>query len=130
MLDSFLSGSYSRSTLVSPLNEADIDIFIIMHRDYYNSNGQANLLDKIKRTLLKTYTKTPKISRNGQAVTITFDDFIVDVVPAFNREGGGYLIPDSINSKWIATNPKEHINFISEQNQKHNGMLIPLIKMT
>ena len=129
VLDSFLTGSYSRSTLIAPLNEADIDIFVILDSEYYEKDGQANLLDKIKRTLLKTYTQTPKVSRNGQAVTITFTDFIVDVVPAFHKQGGGYLIPDSINNIWIATNPKTHVDYVSQENSNHNGDLIPLIKM-
>ena len=36
--------------------------------------GQAGLLDLVKQTIRKTYTKTPDISRNGQAVTIRFSD--------------------------------------------------------
>lgn len=129
VLDSFLTGSYSRSTLIAPLNEADVDIFVVLDPQYYEQDGQARLLDKIRNTLLKTYTKTPKISRNGQAVTITFTDFIVDVVPAFNRQGGGYLIPNSIDGVWISTNPKVHVDYISQENKDHSGDLIPLIKM-
>ncbi len=90
---------------------------------------QAALLDKVRRVLLKTYPKTPKISRNGQAVTITFTDFLVDVVPAFNRRGGGYLIPNSITKSWIETNPQAHIDVMREQNRRHNGDLIPIVKM-
>ena len=110
VLDSFLTGSYARSTMIAPLSKADIDIFIVLDSKYYESDGQASLLDKVKRALLKTYTKTPKISRNGQAVTITFNDFMVDVVPAFNRKSGGYLIPNSVQKTWIATNPKTHVD--------------------
>ena len=111
VLESFLTGSYSRSTMIAPLKEADIDVFVILHADYFHhyngkNGGQAGLLDLVKRTLKKTYTKTPDISRNGQAVTITFTDFIVDVVPAFNRLGGGYLIPNSVNQVWIYRSKK------------------------
>lgn len=129
VLDSFLTGSYSRSTMISPLSEADIDIFIVLDPKYYETDGQANLLDKVKRALLKTYTKTPKISRNGQAVTITFTDFVVDVVPAFNRKGGGYLIPNSVQKAWIATNPKTHVDVMIQENKNHNGDLVPIVKM-
>ena len=129
VLDSFLTGSYMRSTMIAPLSEADIDIFIVMHPKYFESDGQANLLDKVKRALLKTYTKTPKISRNGQAVTITFTDFVVDVVPAFNRKGGGYLIPNSKQKSWIATNPKVHVDLMIEKNKAHKGDLVPIVKM-
>jgi hypothetical protein len=132
---SFLAGSYSRNTLIGPLKEADVDIFIILDPKYFHNynngqnGGQAGLLDLLKRTLKKTYTLTPDISRNGQAVTIRFSDFIVDVVPGFNRKDGGYLIPNAITQNWISTDPKKHVEIISEANKTHNGNLVPLIKM-
>ncbi|HED37623.1 MAG TPA: nucleotidyltransferase [Ignavibacteria bacterium] len=129
VLNSFLTGSYSRSTMISPLSEADIDIFAVLDSKYFERDGQSNLLDKVKRVLLKTYTETPKISRNGQAVTITFTDFVVDVVPAFNRKGGGYLIPNSTQKIWIATNPKTHVEIMAEKNNEHSGDLVPIVKM-
>lgn len=95
VLDSFLTGSYSRSTMISPLAKADIDIFVVLDPKYFEQSGQAALLDKVKRALRATYPKTPEISRNGQAVTITFTDFKVDVVPSFNRNGGGFLMPST-----------------------------------
>jgi hypothetical protein len=129
VIDDFLTGSYKRSTMIAPLKEADIDVFVVLDSKYYESNGQVNLLDKVKRVLKKTYPDTPEISRNGQAVTITFSDFKVDVVPAFNRTGGGYVIPDSILKRWISTNPKKHVEIWSDANKAHNGDLVPLIKM-
>lgn len=134
VLDSFLSGSYSRQTLIAPLKQADIDIIVVLDSKYfYNYNGQnggqAGLLDLLKRVLKKTYPTTPDISRNGQAVTIQFTDFAVDVVPAFNRQGGGYLIPNSITQTWLSTDPKKHVQIFSDANQSHVGNLVPLIKM-
>jgi tRNA nucleotidyltransferase (CCA-adding enzyme) len=134
VLDSFLTGSYARSTMIAPLKEADIDVFVVLNARYYHhyngQNGsQAGLLDLVKRTLLKTYTRTPDISRNGQAVTIRFDDFVVDVVPGFYRQGGGFLIPNSITNTWIETDLKKHVELVSESNKAHNGDLVPLIKM-
>jgi hypothetical protein len=128
VLDSFLTGSYSRSTLIAPLTEADIDIFIVLSPKYFHECTAASLLDKVRNVLLKAY-QTPKISRNGQAVTITFSDFRVDVVPAFNRQGGGYLIPNSITNSFISTNPKTHVELMTYENIQHNQALIPLVKM-
>jgi len=129
ILNSFLAGSYPRHTMISPLAESDVDLFIILDSSYYSQFTPKNLLDKVRRELLKTYNKSPKVSRNGQAVTITFTDFVVDVVPCFNRRGGGNLICDSINDDWISTDPKSHASYISDQNLNHNGDLVPLIKM-
>lgn len=129
VLDSFLTGSYSRHTMIAPLKEADIDVFVVLDPKYYEYDGQASLLDKLRKVLLKTYPETPKISRNGQAVTITFTDFIVDVIPAFDRKGGGYWIPNSISKEWISTNPKIHVEAMTNENSRHNGDLVPIVKM-
>lgn len=135
VLDSFLTGSYSRKTMIAPLKDADVDVFVVLNSKYFHhynqgqNGGQAGLLDFLKRALRKTYTRTPDISRNGQAVTIRFEDFVVDVVPGFNRQGGGFLIPNSTNGTWISTDPKKHIDIMSQANAAHNGDLVPLVKM-
>ena len=134
VLDTFLTGSYARSTMIAPLKEADIDVFVVLDARYYHhyngqNGGQAGLLDLVKRTLLKTYTRTPDISRNGQAVTIRFDDFVVDVVPGFYRQGGGFLIPNSITNTWIETDPKKHVELVAASNKAHDGDFVPLVKM-
>lgn len=134
ILDTFLTGSYSRSTLISPLKEADVDICVVFPSQYFHhyngqNGGPAGLIDLVKRKLKITYPSTPDISRNGQAVTIQFTDFMVDVVPCFYRNGGGFLIPNSISQSWISTDPKKHVEIFSESNSWHNGDLIPLIKM-
>lgn len=128
VLNSFLTGSYRRSTMIAPLAEADVDVFVVLDSSYFEQNGQAALLDKLKRALAKEYNNST-ISRAGQAVTIRFTDFYVDVVPAFNRQGGGYLIPDSILKRWISTDPTKHVSLWSELNSRKDGKFVPLVKM-
>ncbi len=127
--DSFLTGSYRRNTMIAPLSTADVDIFIVLAPKYYSPNGQAALLESVKAALRKTYSKTPEIRPDGQAVTIVFTDFKVDVVPAFVRNGGGYLIPNVSLGRWIGTDPKMHVELWTASNKWHNGDLVPLIKM-
>jgi len=129
VLDSFLTGSYRRHTMISPLSTADVDIFIVLDAKYFAANNQQKLLEQVRTTLLKTYKSTPKIRPDGSAVTITFTDFKVDVVPSFNRQCGGYLIPDSQMTRWISTDPKKHVDLWTASNKAHNGNLVPLIKM-
>lgn len=129
VLSSFLAGSYARSTMIAPLAQCDVDIFVVLDPSYFQKYRPAALLDRVRTVLLKTYTTTPKISRNGQAVTITFTDFTVDVVPCYNRKGGGFLIPDSKNDVWVETNPPAHETHTSNANKAHNGDIVPLIKM-
>jgi len=75
--------------MIGPLKDADLDIDMVLHPSYYADNSPANLLAKVRDALKQT------CSPNGQAVRITFADFKADVVPAFHRQGGGYLIPNA-----------------------------------
>lgn len=127
--ESFLTGSYARNTMISPLSKADIDIFVVLDSTYYSLTGYASLLDRVRNTLLSTWSTGSRISRNGQAVTITFTDFKVDVVPAFYRQGGGFLIPSTSEKRWIETNPTTHVTFLSNANAWHDANLVPLVKM-
>jgi hypothetical protein len=134
IIDSFLTGSYARSTMIAPLKEADVDVFVVLKPQYFHhynnqNGGPPGLLELVKRTIKRTYPTTPDISRNGQAVTIRFSDFVVDVVPAFERQGGGFLIPNSITRNWLSTDPKKHVEIAAAANVAHNGDLVPLIKM-
>jgi hypothetical protein len=129
VLDTFLTGSYRRHTMIGPLAAADIDLFCVLDAGYHHPAGQAALLDTVRKALRETYSKTPRISPNGQAVTIRFTDFVVEVVPAFYRQGGGFLIPSSTEHRWIETDPKVHEAFIANANAVHGGKLVPLIKM-
>jgi hypothetical protein len=134
IVEDFLTGSYARSTMISPLSEADIDIFICLHPSYFNAfngsnGGPAGLLDRVKNSLRRSYTTTPNMSRNGQAVTIRFSDFVVDVVVGFKRTFDGYIIANSVNNFWLETDPKKHVEIMSQANKAHHGNLVPLIKM-
>lgn len=128
VLTDFVTGSYQRSTMIAPLSDADVDVFVVLDPKYYESSGQASLLDKVKRSIEKTYNDT-KISRAGQAVTVKFSDFYVDVVPGFHRSGGGFLIPDAPGKRWIGTDPTKHVDLWAALNKKQNGLFVPLIKM-
>jgi len=129
VLHTFLSGSYSRKTMIAPLHESDIDIFAVLDPSHYSENGQADLLNQIKKVLHKTSVKAPQIHRNGHAVNLAFSDFTANVIPAFEKDGGGYIFPDSIENKWISTDPRSHVDLIADADSRHNGNLIPLIKM-
>lgn len=128
LVDDFLTGSYRRNTMIRPLIDADVDIFVVLHSDYFNSGNPRGILDKVKKVLVDYYGQGIDISRNGQAVTISYTDFRVDVVPAFHRSGGGYLIPNSSNQSWIETNPKSHVEIWSQMNSDKGGSFVPVVK--
>ncbi|MDQ2812354.1 MAG: hypothetical protein M3Z75_10890 [Actinomycetota bacterium] len=129
VLDSLLTGSYRRHTLIAPMRGADVDIVVVLDRSY-RRRGPRAVLDLVKDILRETYPSS-KISRNGQAVTINFTDFTVDVVPAFTPwwDSSNLDICNSGDNTWIRTNPRKHIDISSQINQRTGGLLVPSVKM-
>jgi hypothetical protein len=126
---SFLTGSYRRHTLIAPMADADVDIIVVLDGQH-RRRGPRAVLDLVKATLCEEYPSS-RVSRNGQAVTIRFSDFTVDVVPAFETWWGGDVLDicNSGDDTWIRTNPRQHIKISSKVNWRTAGLLVPSVKM-
>lgn len=132
LIDDFLTGSYRRDTKTKKLK--DIDIFVVIDPDGtqagYRTRPPGDLLDALETLLADRW---PGAYRDGMAVVITYgnDDEVmsIDVVPAFDRKGGGYFIPDPAAGTWIATNPKRHHELSIAKNAECNGKFVPFVKM-
>jgi hypothetical protein len=126
--DTFLMGSYKRHTIIAPLSKADVDIFVVLDHRHLERTGPYLILERI-RELLRAANLVSGIRPDAPAVTVTFDDFKVDVVPGFNRPPDGYLIPEPSLKGWLPTDPKKHIGIWSRENENHAGKLVTLLKM-
>lgn len=132
LADDFLTGSYRRDTKTKKLKDIDIFVVIDTGGPQGDFRGQApiKVIDALE-TLLRR--KWDGAYRDGMAVVIPYgpDDEVmsIDVVPAFERDGGGYLIPDPTVGGWLATNPKRHHELSIAKNQECGGKYVPFVKM-
>ena len=130
--DDFLTGSYSRETKTKRLK--DVDIFIVIDPDGsqgdLRSKAPSAIISRLKAVLKKSYDD---VTSDGFACTAHFgpeeDVASFDVVPAFERDGGGYEIPDVRRSSWIATDPKVHRELTTACNKACGEKFVPFVKM-
>ena len=129
---SFLSGSYSRKTLIRPIN--DVDIVILFDIDEYwdrFKNNPSELLYFTGKKLKETYPDK-KVIVQSHSIGITFKDLPnVDIIPGFIKdyEKEIYLIPNYDLNNFIETSPSKHKDIISNHNQKLGTKFIHIIKM-
>lgn len=129
---SFLSGSYSRSTLIRPVN--DVDIVILFDIDEYWEdfrNNPSELLHFAMEKLKETYPDK-KIVLQSHSIGISFKEPPdIDIIPGFikNYEQEIYLIPNYEVNNFIETSPSRHKSIISNYNKKLGGRFIHIIKM-
>lgn len=128
----FLTGSYHRHTKTKKLK--DVDIFVVIDKDgeqgSYRSRHPSTILQSLKEVL---ETKYDNVTIDGVACVISFgaDEEIMsfEVVPAFERSGGGYEIPDPSTGGWLSTDPTKHAEATTAKNGDCDQKWVPFVKM-
>ena len=127
-------GSYGRGTASEGFSDLDM-IFRLPYEEYekynkYTGNGQSALLQAVKKSIEKTYSKT-SIRADGQVILVPFTDGITyEVVPAFKNKNDSFTFPNANDGgSWEVTNPKPEIAAIKKRNDDCNGNLKRLCRM-
>lgn len=135
LLSVSLIGSAQRSTMIRPPDDVDVlavfdasevwEDSSIWTSDGYRHNS-TRLLYRVRDALNDYSIKV--VGSRGQAVRLFYDTGgHVDVVPAFRRSGGGYVIPAG-DRTWQATDPFAHHEFVSQRHKDLGEHLKPLAK--
>ena len=127
--DHFLTGSYDRHTKTKKLK--DVDIFVVVDPDgpqgrLAKGTGTAAVLE-LRDVLAKSWDD---LDTDDYVVTVNYGDEDVasyEVAPVFEREGGGYLMPNGAG--WMATDPQEQAKLVTAKNQACDAKFVPFVKM-
>lgn len=137
--DSFLYGSYKRQTATGDIK--DIDIVIVTNFDpESDEHTPQKVLKKLKKVLAKYYNdpENPEYQRRSIRINEPLPDdadteMTLDIIPAVpsGDDTDILLVPDRETKEWIQTNPKGHIDYVHELNDKNysKGSFVPLAKI-
>jgi hypothetical protein len=133
--NSFLTGSYSRYTKISPLK--DIDVFLVRNdrrtglATYGNGISPSAALDEVVAAVRMAYPLSAMIEKQNRSVNVEINGtpFGFDLTPAWLRTPDGYWIPDSDSGNWIPSDPDSHAEKMRKANDAQSGNLKPVIKM-
>ena len=131
LVDAFLAGSYARDTAYDPIK--DVDIIVVCDWD----EEPAKLLTTLKAALDRHYNYKAKTSSQRRSIRIDLSHISLDIVPAKVASGNvtPLVVPDREQKQWVETNPKGHIQWVTDlnqatkQNENDQGRFVPLAKM-
>jgi len=123
-----LPGACARNTMIQPLKDSEIDLFVLFDPEWGQLNTPGELMRKLEDVLSAHYPDAA-IAANGRFVIVKFPEFIFHVVPGFFRQDKGYIVADSKTQLWNKTNPAIHYYALDEDNHKHKGLLLPVIRI-
>lgn len=150
----FLTGSYSRGTKISPLDDIDV-FYVVGHAVAVNNTwhtivdcdykfgssflevdgniSSTKILELIKGELEETYGQS-EIKRAGEVVNLYLNSYElgIDIVPAFQITNSNYfLIPNGSGStRWKKSNPLIDELIITNLDSQHNNLVKDLIRIT
>ena len=127
--ESFLTGSYKKSTMIRP--PSDVDAFVVV-QDSRFSNTPNSVLNKLKRDLNYSYPNSI-IRQDKPCIVLDFSHCKFELTPAImagHSHDYGFYIPKQGANEWmLVDSPRRFENELSQANNRLNGMLTPLIKM-
>ncbi|MFD2247537.1 nucleotidyltransferase [Pontibacter ruber] len=128
----FTNGSYERDTILRPLD--DIDIFAVLKReDYTNEYGQLcspqSVLTKLKNYLNSSADYAGKVKQDRPCVTISLSDKNFDILPSFEEETGGYLIPNYDLKSWTYSYPVKLTKDLADVHRIRNYSVKQVVKV-
>lgn len=131
---SLYAGSYGRNTAIRGFSDLDM-VFqlpqsLFARYDSYASNGQSALIQTVKTSIERTYSRT-SVRGDGQVIQVPFTDGITfEVVPGFQNQNGSFTYPDANGGgRWRQTDPRAEIAAIRNRNAAVNQNLVPLSRM-
>ncbi|MDH5711938.1 MAG: hypothetical protein OEZ15_09780 [Gammaproteobacteria bacterium] len=127
-LTTTMPGAYARNTLIQPLEDNIIDLFVQLPPELGQRSRPLGLMSRLEDLLVQRYPEAA-ITEDGKAVLVCYPDVSFRVVPCFYRENKGYVIADIKKSKWIKTNPSNFYYALDDANFRHSGLLLPVIRI-
>lgn len=124
----YIVGSVGRKTAVKGSSDLDL-IFdmpdsIFKRFDNYESNGQSELLQHVKKRLQQRYPQT-NIRGDGQVVCIEFSKYTIELVPGFKQSDERFKYPDTHDGgSWEFTDPLSEQEECDSSSKKTNGAFI------
>jgi len=127
-------GSYGRQTAIRDIS--DLDMVFELPKSVYerlskvDGNGPSQLLQEVRKSIKERYART-EVRGDGQVVVVSFNKYVVEILPCFCESDGSYRYGDSNdggnwdNYCW----PREEIAAVNELNVRSNRNLKKAAKM-
>ena len=127
---SFLTGSYSRGTIIRPIH--DVDLYVrVQYGEHAKDKSPRSILLLMAAALRKRYPNNTSVNVDSPCIIVSFFGYKFEVVPVVCYEDNPdlYDIPTPGSQSWMHCYPHIPSRWLSSCNYRNNKMFIPLIKI-
>ena len=127
---SFLTGSYSRKTIIRRID--DIDLYVRIHYgEHAKDKSPMSIMRLMASAIRRRYPNNTIVKVDSPCIMVSFFDYKFEIVPAYgyDYQPDLYSIPAPGSKEWMQCYPNIPDKWLSACNHKNNDFFIPLIKM-
>jgi len=125
-VDLRFGGSVAKHTFVNGLS--DVDALVMVGKSELADKNPSEIQSYFQERLRERFPKT-KIEKGNLAVTLSFSDIDIQILPAL-KVGSGVKVPNQDGSKWSAIiRPEAFAKKLTDLNKALNSKLVPSIKL-
>ena len=124
VVDLLFGGSVAKRTYVDGVS--DVDALVLVNDSDLAGRDPRAVCNYILGRLGERFPG--RVSADGFAITVTFADVAVQIVPAIRR-GSDFLLPDRACTQWSRTRPEAFTKALTTTNKSCNGKVVPIIKL-
>ena len=137
LLRDFLGGSYKRQTAIRPVmnngdtERPDVDIYMVVKGEIWTTTPEEKVEDLYKAlNRNRSQLNITRLQRNRCSIAISTNKADMDISPLLERQSDGYYrIGNRTTGDWYRTDPEEHSNWSSRQNDAFSGSFNPTVKL-
>ena len=127
-LGTVLPGAFARNTMIQPLQDNVIDLYVLLEPERGQINTPGGLMRKLEAVINLHYPDA-HIVKSGLFILLEYPEFSFHIAPSFFRENKGYILANAKSQKWLKNDPSIHYYALDEANVQHKGLLIPVIRI-
>ena len=120
-----LGGSVSKHTFVDGLS--DIDTLLILNDSGLSEKSPEAIKNNIANMLKERFSKTD-ISVGKMAVTVSFSDYEIQILPAL-KSSGKVMIPNASGNSWAKIDTEKFTRILTKTNNDNGNRVVPIIKL-
>jgi hypothetical protein len=124
-LDIKLGGSVSKYTFVDGIS--DIDILLILNDSELSNKSPEAIKNYLNKILKERFPKSG-ISIGKMAVTVSFSDYPIQILPAL-KSGGKIMIPETSGNSWSKIDTEKFTSTLTKTNDNNKNKVVPIIKL-
>lgn len=124
-VDLLFGGSVEKYTYIDGFS--DIDALVLLNKSELKDMTPQEVREYFFSRLQERLPNTP-IEKGNIAVTVKFEDYEIQLLPAVKYKSG-FRIADSSGENWSFVKPKEFTRLLTRVNQNMGGKVVPTIKL-